>query len=387
MHVHGSPKWHPETLAAHSGVGQDHSYGSVSTPIYQTVTYQHPGENLGPYDYSRTENPTRHSAQEAINRLDGGQGAILYGSGMAALTALVHTLHQGDHVIVTDDAYGGTYRLLTDVFSKFGVTSTMVNTRSLDAVESAFTPATRLVIAETPSNPLLRVSPLRALAEMAHSHGAQLAVDNTFMTAVRQRPLELGADFAVYSATKYLAGHNDVLAGATVCRHEEQYALLNELTNATGSILGPWDAWLLLRGMKTLAVRMDRQEANAVQIVQFLSRHAKVRGVFYPGFGNEEQDLLQKSQSSGTGAMLSFVLHEPSQYVELMNALRLILPAVSLGGVESLITHPFNETHRELPEEVRWELGIVPGLMRLSVGIEHVDDLIADLDTALCALC
>ncbi|AUW95566.1 MAG: PLP-dependent transferase [Sulfobacillus thermosulfidooxidans] len=381
-----SPQWHPETLAAHCGVGQDLAYGSVSTPIYQTVTYQHPGENLGQYDYSRTENPTRHSAQEAINRLDGGAGALLYGSGMAALTALVHMLHQGDHVIVTDDAYGGTYRLLVDVFAKFGIRSSMVNTRQLDAVERAFTDTTRLVIAESPSNPLLQVSPLRALAEMAHAHGAKLAIDNTFMTAVRQRPLDLGADFAVYSATKYMAGHNDVLAGATVCRYAEDYAQLNELTNATGSILGPWDAWLLLRGLKTLAIRMDRQEANAAAIAAFLARHPRVQRVFYPGLNSPEQDALQKSQASGTGAMLSFVLDDPNRYIDFMNALQLILPAVSLGGVESLITHPFNETHRELPEEVRWQLGIIPGLMRLSVGIEHVDDLMADLDQALNSL-
>jgi cystathionine beta-lyase/cystathionine gamma-synthase len=302
---------------------------------------------------------------------------------MAALTALMHTLHAGDHVIVTDDAYGGTYRLLVDVFSKFGITSSMVDTRTREAVIRAFTPSTRLVIVESPSNPLLRVSPLQDIANLTHEHNAQLAIDNTFMTAVRQRPLDLGADFAVYSATKYMAGHNDVLAGAIVCRDPGDYAALNELTNATGSVIGPWDAWLLLRGMKTLAIRMDRQEANAQKIVEFLSRHHAVQKVYYPGWADEEAQGLQMAQSSGSGAMLSFLLNTPGKYTALMDALQMILPAVSLGGVESLITHPFNETHRELPEEVRWHLGIVPGLMRLSVGIENIDDLLTDLDQAL----
>ncbi len=383
MSENKSRTWHSESLAAHSGVGHDKTYGSVSMPIYQTVTYQHPGDSLGPYDYSRTENPTRRAAQDAINRLDGGNGALLYGSGMAALTALVHTLHAGDHVIVTNDAYGGTYRLLVDVFQKFGIHSSMVNTRNITAVAAAFNPATRLVIIESPSNPLLQVSPLQAIADLTHAHDAKLAIDNTFMTAVRQRPLALGADFAVYSATKYLAGHNDVLAGATVCRDARDYSLLNELTNATGGVIGPWDAWLLLRGMKTLAVRMDRQESNARQIVEFLSRRKGVSGVYYPGYGDAAAEQLQMSQASGSGAMLSFLLTRSERYTALMDALQLILPAVSLGGVESLITHPFNETHRELPEDVRWQLGIVPGLMRLSVGIENIEDLLWDLDHAL----
>ncbi|OLZ09659.1 trans-sulfuration enzyme family protein [Sulfobacillus thermosulfidooxidans] len=383
MPAHESRNWHLESLAAHSGVGQDRLYGAVSTPIYQTVTYQHPGTELGPYDYSRTENPTRHAAQEAINRLDHGAGALLYSSGMAALTALVHTLQQGDHVIITEDAYGGTYRIMVDIFSKFGIASSMVNTRDIDQVKQHITSKTRLFIVETPSNPLLRISPLEELAELAHAHHAELAVDNTFMTAVRQRPLELGADYVVYSATKYLAGHNDVLAGAIVCKTSEQYDKLNELTNATGSVLGPWDAWLLLRGLKTLAIRMDRQESNARRIAEFLSHHQSIRHVYYPELADHDMRERHLRQASGYGAMLSFVLKHPEEYASVMDRLQVILPAVSLGGVESLITHPYNETHRELPESMRRQLGIIPGLMRLSVGIEHIDDLLTDLDNAL----
>ncbi|MCL4493319.1 MAG: PLP-dependent aspartate aminotransferase family protein [Firmicutes bacterium] len=383
MSAHEFPNWHLESLTAHSGVGYDPVYGAVSTPVYQTVTYQHPGSELGPYDYSRTENPTRHATQEAINRLEKGAGTLLYSSGMAALTVLVQTLQQGDHVLITEDAYGGTYRIMVDLFSKFGVSSSMVNTRDLNQVEDHLGPRTRLVIVETPSNPLLRISPLAELAELVHAHHAELAVDNTFMTAVRQRPLEMGADYSVYSATKYLAGHNDVLAGAIVCKAPEQYRRLNDLTNATGSVPGPWDAWLLLRGLKTLAIRMDRQENNARALAQFLSTHDRVRSVYYPELAEPSVKAVHMEQASGYGAMLSFLLKDPDTHIALMDRLKVILPAVSLGGVESLITHPYNETHRELPEPMRRKLGIIPGLMRLSVGIEHIDDLLNDLSDGL----
>ncbi|HBQ96118.1 MAG TPA: cystathionine gamma-synthase [Sulfobacillus sp.] len=383
MSAHEFPNWHLESLTAHSGVGYDPVYGAVSTPVYQTVTYQHPGSELGPYDYSRTENPTRHATQEAINRLEKGAGTLLYSSGMAALTVLVQTLQQGDHVLITEDAYGGTYRIMVDLFSKFGVSSSMVNTRDLNQVEDHLGPRTRLVIVETPSNPLLRISPLAELAELVHAHHAELAVDNTFMTAVRQRPLEMGADYSVYSATKYLAGHNDVLAGAIVCKAPEQYRRLNDLTNATGSVPGPWDAWLLLRGLKPLAIRMDRQENNARALAQFLSTHDRVRSVYYPELAEPSVKAVHMEQASGYGAMLSFLLKDPDTHIALMDRLKVILPAVSLGGVESLITHPYNETHRELPEPMRRKLGIIPGLMRLSVGIEHIDDLLNDLSDGL----
>ncbi|MCY0878740.1 MAG: PLP-dependent aspartate aminotransferase family protein [Firmicutes bacterium] len=377
------PKLHQESIVSHVGVGQDPAYGSVSTPIYQTVTYQHPGGELGRYDYTRTENPTRTGLSEGLAALEGGAGATLFSSGMAAIVALFHLLKQGDHIVLTNDVYGGTYRVLVDVFQHFGLTYTFVDTRNLEAVADAIRPETRLVFVETPSNPLLMISPIRALAELAHQHRARLAVDNTFMTAVRQRPLELGADYVVYSATKYLAGHNDVLAGALIAQSADEQDRIHALANSTGGVLAPFDAWLVMRGIKTLAVRLDRQEANAQRIAAFLAEHPQVARVFYPGLAQHPGHALHRQQASGPGAMISFQLRAEHRYADFMNALRLVLPAVSLGGTESLITHPFSETHRELPEEVRLALGIRPGLLRLSVGLEHADDLIDDLAQAL----
>lgn len=374
---------HPNSQVVHVGVGQDPAYGSVSTPIYQTVTYQHPGDHLGPFDYTRTDNPTRKSLAEGLAAIEGGAGATLFSSGMAAITALFHLLHSQDHVILTDDLYGGTYRVLVDVFDHFGLTYTFVDTRNLEAVQQAFTPRTRLVFIESPSNPLLKITDLSAMARLAHAHGAWLAVDNTFMTALRQKPLNLGADFVVYSATKYLAGHNDVLAGAIVAKTPDLADALNALANTTGGVLAPFDAWLTLRGLKTLAVRLDRAEANAEAIASFLNEHPLVEAVFYPGLANHPGRALHQRQANGPGAMIAFQLPDTSRVAEFLDALQLILPAVSLGGTESLMTHPFSETHREFPEPRRLSLGIRPGLMRLSVGLEYVDDLLADLDQAL----
>lgn len=378
-----SRRLHPESVTVHVGVGQDPAYGAVSTPIYQTVTYQHPGESLGHYDYSRTENPTRTSLAQGLTDLEGGAATSLFSSGMAAIVGLLHLLQAGDHVILTDDLYGGTYRLMVDVFQRFGLSYSFVDTRDERAVDNALRANTRLIFLESPSNPLLRITNLRSLAELAHQSHALLAVDNTFMTALRQRPLDLGADFVVYSATKYLSGHNDVLAGALISKDPAMGEKVAELANATGGVLAPFDAWLIMRGLKTLAVRLDRQEANAMAIAAFLSEHPDVKEVYFPGLAQHPGQDIHRRQSTGPGAMISFLLDHPERYVDLMNAFELILPAVSLGGTETLITHPFNETHREFPESVRWKLGIVPGLMRLSVGLEYVDDLIEDLDQAL----
>ena len=374
---------HTESILVHIGVGQDPLYGSVSTPIYQTVTYQHPGGELGRYDYSRTENPTRTGLAQGLARLDGGAGATLFSSGMAAIVALFHLLRQGDHIVLTEDLYGGTYRVLVDLFSRFGVTASFVDTSDLEALEKAIVPETRLIFIETPSNPHLRISDVSAAARLAHAHHCWLAVDNTFMTPLRQRPLELGADFAVYSATKYLAGHNDVLAGALVSKDAAAAEQIAAVANSTGGVLAPFDAWLVMRGLKTLAVRLDRQEANAQAVAAFLSEHPLVERVYYPPLSAGSQARTHLSQCRGPGAMVAFQLQAHISYVQLMDALTLILPAVSLGGTESLITHPETETHRELPEELRNHLGIRPGLMRLSVGLEHVDDLILDLGQAL----
>jgi cystathionine gamma-synthase/cystathionine beta-lyase len=374
-----------ESRIVHAGVGQDPLYGSITVPVYQAVTYQHPGSGLGPFDYTRTANPTRRSAETALAALEGGSGATLFASGMAAITALFHCLAQGDHIILTRDLYGGTYRVLHDVFAPLGIVADFVDTTDPAAVRRVLRPTTRLVFVETPSNPLLRVSPLAQLADLAHEAGALLAVDNTFMTFARQRPFEHGADVVVYSATKYLSGHNDVLAGLLVARSAELAERLAEIANATGGVLAPWDTYLLLRGLKTLALRLDRAESNAERVAESLLGHGAVSRVFYP----KEPMLpsaaarLHQSQARGPGAMVAFLLRDPGAVARLMDGLKLIVPAVSLGGVESLITHPYSETHREFPEERRRELGFVPGLMRLSVGIEDPDDLIQDLKEAL----
>lgn len=374
---------HPESTVVHIGVGQDPSYGALSTPIYQTVTYQHPGSGLGPFDYSRTVNPTRSGLAQGLADLEQGAGATLFSSGMAAITALCHLLDQKSHVVLTEDVYGGTYRLMVDVFQRFGVQFTFVDTRDVEKVAAAMQPNTRLVFVETPSNPLLQITDLRSMVEIAHGHGAWLAVDNTFMTPLRQRPLALGADFSVYSVTKYLSGHNDVLAGAIVTPSHEMAIRLDELANATGGVLAPFDAWLVMRGVKTLAARLDRQERTAQIVAERLSAHPRVSHVFYPGLPKAPGRTLHFEQATGAGAMLSFQLPDPQSIPRFMDALQLVSPAVSLGGVESLITHPFSETHREFPESERLRLNILPGLLRLSVGLEYPDDIVQDLIQAL----
>lgn len=377
---------HPESRVVHVGVGQDPAYGAVSTPIYQTVTYQHPGETLGRFDYSRTDNPTRTALADGLAALEGGAGASLFSSGMAALVALFQLLAPGDEVVLTEDLYAGTYRVLVDVFARYKIGAHFVDTTCVSKVQDAITPATRLIFIETPSNPHLKITDIAALAKLASQADCWLAVDNTFMTPLRQKPLALGADFVVYSATKYLSGHNDVLAGVLIAKHQRHAQHIAALANATGGVLAPFDAWLTMRGLKTLAVRLDRQEANAEAIAQFLTGHPAVAQVYYPGLLSHPGHDKHREQARGPGAMISFQLHRAERYAALMDALQLVLPAVSLGGVESLITHPETETHRELPENVRRHLAIGAGLMRLSVGLERADDLIADLDQALNAL-
>ncbi|MGC8486973.1 MAG: trans-sulfuration enzyme family protein [Clostridia bacterium] len=383
--MHEARRFRLESRIAHVGVGSDPRFGAVTVPVYQAVTYQHPGSGLGPFDYTRTANPTRTAAEQALADLEGGAGATLFASGMAAITAVLHLLRQGDHIVLTQDLYGGTYRVLHDIFEPLGLRAEFVDTTRPEVVREAVRPETRLIFVETPSNPLLRVSPLQALSAIAHEAGALMAVDNTFMTFARQRPLDHGADLVLYSATKYLAGHNDVLAGLVVAQSAELSTRIAEIQNATGGVLAPWDTYLLLRGLKTLALRLNQAEQSARRIAESLLGHPAVARVFYPQVPmvSAEAARLHQSQASGTGAMVSFQLRELDAVGRLMDSLQLILPAVSLGGVESLITHPYSETHREFPEERRLELGFVPGLMRLSVGIEDVEDLVEDLKEAL----
>jgi len=354
-----------DTAAAHIGVGRDPRTGSVSTPVYQVASFQHPalGQSTG-FDYSRTKNPTRQALEEGLAQLEGGAGGLAFSSGLAAIHCVLQLFKPGDHVIVTADLYGGTYRLFHEVL---GLEHSYVDTTNLAAVAGAVGPNTRAIFLETPTNPLMKVADIGAIAQVARAAGALLIVDNTFLTPCLQRPLEMGADVVVHSLTKYLAGHNDVVAGGLVAKDPAVGERLAFFQNAIGAVLGPQDAWLVIRGLKTLALRMERHQQNARQIASWLETHPLVEQVFYPG----------------VGGMLSFAVRDPSIVPQVLERVRLCLFAESLGGVETLITYPFTQTHADIPEEVRLQLGISERLLRLSVGIEHAADIIADLDQAL----
>ena len=373
-----------ESILAQAGRDHAEPTGAVSCPIYQTATFRHPalGESTG-YDYSRTANPTRSALESVAARLESGAGAAAFASGLAAITATLFLFRPGDHLVVSEDLYGGTYRLLEQVFSTYGLSATYVDTSDLGAVEAATRPATRALFVETPSNPLMRISDLRALAALARSRGILAICDNTFMTPYLQQPLELGWDLVVHSATKYLGGHNDLVAGLVVARDAELVERIRYIQNALGGILGPQDSWLLLRGLKTLAVRLDRQQESARRIAEWLRGHPAVVEVHFPGLADHPGREVHFQQARGAGGMLSFSLGSAAQVEGVLAGLRLISFAESLGGVESLITFPARQTHADIPAEVRARLGVTDRLLRLSVGIEAVEDLLLDLEQAL----
>lgn len=376
-----------ETRLAQAGVRSDTQTGAISTPIYQVATFSHPalGKSTG-YDYSRTANPTRSALDTTLEGLDGGAKACSFSSGMAALDAVIRlALESGrKRIIVTEDPYGGTVRLLEEFFRSAGAEPVYIDTADTAAVTRALQAGeAAAVLAEMPTNPLMRVPDIDAIGEAAHSAGALFVVDNTFLTPYLYRPLEHGADVAVYSATKYLGGHNDVVAGAAVCKEEKTGNRLTKILNATGAILGPMDSWLVLRGIKTLAVRMDRQQENALEIAEFLDKHHNVEKVLFPGLKHDPGHSRMKRQAKGFGAMLSFYVDEPERIPSILSGLRVFSFAESLGGVESLMTFPSTQTHAEMPEAVRRRLGIDNRLLRLSIGIENVRDLIADLESVL----
>ena len=366
------------------GCKADPRTGALSTPIYQTASFRHPalGESTG-YDYTRSGNPTRQALEEGLARLEGGAGACAFSSGLAAITTLLMLYKQGDHLIVVEDCYGGTYRLFEQVLSRFGLTASYVDATTLDAIGQALRPETKAVFIETPTNPLLRIVDLRALASFCRSNNLQLIVDNTFLTPYFQRPLELGADLVIHSGTKYLAGHNDLLCGVIVAKKPELAAKVSFLQNATGAILSPSDSWLLIRSLKTLALRMEKHNANALAISRWLLEHPKVSRVFYPGLPLHNGHTIHESQASGYGGMVSFEVNDPALVPQILSHVQLIQFAESLGGVETLITFPAVQTHADIPAADRERLGISDRLLRLSVGIEDADDLIADLGQAL----
>ena len=377
---------HFETLAIHAGQEPDPTTGAVMTPVYFTSTYAQsgPGEHKG-FEYSRTRNPTRDALQGCLAALEKGKHALAFASGLAATDAVFHLLSAGDHLVLSDDLYGGTFRLADKVFKRLGIEQTYVDVSNPGAVEAAIRPGkTRLLWVETPTNPMLKICDLAALAEVCQRHGVISACDNTFATPFFQRPLELGIDIVAHSMTKYLNGHSDVVAGALVVRRDDLHEKLAFLQNAVGAQLGPMDSFLVLRGLKTLHVRMERHEVNARKVAEALRGHAKIARVTWPGFEDHPQHQLARRQMKGFGGMLTCVLRGGLPAARTMlKSLRLFTCAESLGGVESLIEHPAIMTHASVPPETRKMLGIDDGFIRLSVGIENGQDLVDDLFQAL----
>lgn len=373
------------TRAIHVGQAPDPTTGAVITPIYQTSTYAQ--EGLGRhkgYEYSRSGNPTRTALEECLASLEGARHGLAFGSGLGAETTILHTLHSGDHVVAMDDLYGGTFRLFERVFRPLGLTFSYVDARDLDALKGALRPATRLIWVESPSNPLLKVVDIAAVSTIAHQAGARVVVDNTFLSSYFQQPLALGADLVVHSATKYLGGHSDVVGGAVLLQDDALAEQLRFLENATGSVPGPLDCFLVLRGLKTLAVRMQAHERNAGRVARMLAEHPAVEAVYYPGLSSHPDHALAARQQQGFGGMVSFVVTGGKDRAgAILERLDLFTLAESLGGVESLAEHPASMTHASIPAERRAALGVSDGLIRLSVGIEDGDDLLADLRQAL----
>ncbi len=374
------------TKAVHAGQEPDPTTGAVMTPIYQTSTYAQEalGKHKG-FEYARTHNATRAALEGNLAGLEGAKHGLSFASGLAATNALVQTLSSGDHVVCGQNTYGGTFRLFDKVWRRHGLDFTFVDATDLDAISGAFQPNTRMVFVETPTNPLMQLTDIAAVAERAKPRGIKVVVDNTFMTPYFQRPLELGADVAFHSVTKYLNGHSDMIGGALLLNDDELHEQLRFLQNAAGAVPGPMDCFLCLRGTKTLAVRMQRHDENARELASVLAKHARVSRVFYPGLSEHPQHVLAKRQASGFGGMISFIPGDGSLEAGrlVFDRFRLFTRAESLGGVESLVCHPASMTHASVPRERRLAMGFADGLLRLSVGIEDVRDLRSDLEQAL----
>ena len=361
----------------------EHHYGSISFPIFQTATYAHPGvgKSTG-FDYSRLQNPTREQVEKIVCALEHGIDAFALSTGMAAITLLMELFEPGDHFVVDSDLYGGTIRLFDNVSVKNGLTFTRANFAS-DNIESLITPQTKALYVETPTNPMMNVTDIAALSSVAKKHNLLLIVDNTFMSPYFQTPLDLGADIVIHSGTKFLAGHNDTLAGFIVTNNAQVQEQLRFLIKTTGAGLSPFDSWLVLRGIKTLAVRMEQSQKNALRIAQWLKTQKNVTKVIYPGLEEHAGYAIMKKQCRGFGSMVTFRLNSTEKALSVLEKVKLIKYAESLGGVETLITYPTTQTHADVPEELRLKNGITPETLRLSVGIENVDDLIADLQEAI----
>lgn len=373
------------TRAIHAGQNPDPTTGAVMTPIYQTSTYaqESPGKNRG-YEYARTGNPTRTAYEKCVAALEGGKYAIAFSSGLASIDAMAKTLNAGDHVICCDDVYAGTFRTFDKIYRRLGIDFTFVDLSDLNKTEAAFRPNTKMIWIETPTNPMLKVLDIQAITSLARKKGAISVVDNTFMSSYFQKPLSLGADVVMHSVTKYMNGHSDVVGGILVTSNDELLKQLKYIQNTSGAVPAPMDCFLVMRGLKTLHVRMERHAQNAMEIAKYLEKHPRIERVIYPGLESHPQHAIARKQMSGFGGMITFFikggLPEARRFLE---RARLFTLAESLGGVESLIEHPAIMTHASVPAETRKQLGILDNLVRMSVGIEDLADLKADLDHAL----
>ena len=371
------------TDCIHAGQEPEPVTGAVTYPIFQTSTYVQPklGEHKG-FEYARTKNPTRSVLEANLAALEGGKYGHCFASGMSATDVVFRMLKSGDHVVAGENLYGGSYRLFKRVLEKFGLEFSFVDTSKTDAVRAAMKPNTKIVFLESPTNPMMTLTDIAACAEVAHKQGALVVVDNTFCSPYLQKPIELGADIVVHSTTKFLNGHSDSVGGAVISNNDQIAEQIGFLQNAVGAILSPFDSWLVLRGVKTLAVRMKCHEENGMAMASYLAHHPKVKKVYYPGLSDHPQHQLAKKQMNGFGSMISFELGSKENAANFLNRVRLCSLAESLGGVETLISHPETMTHASVPVEDRKRLGITPGLVRISVGIEDIEDLIADLENA-----
>ncbi len=372
------------TTAIHAGNEPDTATGAVSVPIYQTSTYAQEalGKHKG-FEYARTQNPTRSALEKNIAALEGAKFGFAFASGMSATDTCLKLVKAGDHVILGNNTYGGTFRLFDRILRNYGIEFDLVDTTDVTKVEQAFRDNTKMVFVETPTNPVMSVTDIAAVSEIAHAHGAIVVCDNTFMSPYLQRPLELGADVVVHSTTKYLNGHSDSVGGFVALNDEKNAEWIGFVQNSVGAILSPFDSFLVLRGTKTLAVRMEKHNENGQAVANFLAEHPKVSKVFYPGLFSHPQHELAKRQQKGFGGMVSFETGSLEGAKKVLESVRLFTLAESLGGVESLISHPASMTHASVPFETRQELGITDGLVRISVGIEDIEDLIYDLDQAM----
>lgn len=373
-----------ETISVRGASGGDSKTGAISYPIYQTSTFKHPAlyESTG-YDYSRTNNPTREEVEKTVALLEEGVGALGFSTGVAAISACLHLFKPGDHIIISEDLYGGTYRLLNDIYSVFNIKASFVDTSSIEEIKNSITKDTKCIFIETPSNPLMRVSNIRKISDICNKSNILLIVDNTFLTPYFQKPLLLGADIVIHSGTKFLGGHNDVLAGFLIVKNNEILTKLKTIQNSIGAVLSAFDSWLILRGLKTLHIRLEKAQENAIIIANYLKKNNKIDTVYYVGLSEHIGYTENIEQSSGFGSMISFKVKDESLIPKILKGVKVISFAESLGGVETLITYPFTQTHVDMKAEIKEKLGVDRRLLRLSVGIENINDLLNDLKGVL----